>query len=163
MARMTIKSSNEYALKLSRLAEGSEQIAKKAIHAGAGIVADAIKKNLNAMPEDEFRFLRDGDKFDGLSKQQKQDLLASFGITPIAKDDKGNWNAKIGFDGYGSMQTRQYPKGLPNQLLARAAESGSSVRKKHPFVRPAVNATKKPAQAEMGRVADEEIQKLMRR
>jgi hypothetical protein len=161
MARMTFKAGDEYALKLSKLATNSENIAKKAIYGAAKIVADKIKSNLEALPEDRFRFLRDGEKFAGVPKQQKKDLVDSFGITPITEDGSGYWNAKLGFDGYGSMPTKQYPEGLPNQLLARAIESGSSVRQKKPFVRPAVTATKKQAIAEMGKIIDEEVEKSM--
>ena len=161
MARMTFKAGEEYAIKLSKLATGQEEIAKKAIYAAAGIVADRIKANLNALPEEKFRYLRDGEKFVGVPERQKKDLIDSFGITPITTDNKGNWNAKIGFDGYGSIPTKKYPNGLPNQLLARAIESGSSVRRKKPFVRPAVNATKKQAQAKMAEIIDKEIEKIM--
>jgi hypothetical protein len=160
MATISFKGGDEYALKLSRLATGSEEIAKKAIYQGAKVVADKISQNLNALPEEKFRFLRDGDKFSGVPARQKQDLINSFGITPIARDSDGNWNAKIGFDGYGSAPTKKYPKGVPNQLLARSIESGSSVRHKRPFVRPAVNATRKKAIEAMGNVIDEEISKM---
>jgi len=158
---MTFKAGEEYAIKLSKLATGQEEIAKKAIYAAAAIVADRIKANLNALPEEKFRYLRDGEKFVGVPERQKKDLIDSFGITPITTDSKGNWNAKIGFDGYGSIPTKKYPNGLPNQLLARAIESGSSVRRKKPFVRPAVNATKKQAQAKMAEIIDKEIEKIM--
>lgn len=160
MARITFKGSDEYALKLSRLATGSEEIAKKAIFQGAKVVADKIKANLAGIPTDKFRFLRGGDMFHGLTDTQKSDLIASFGITPIMRDDNGNWNTKIGFDGYGSTPTKKYKNGLPNQLLARAVESGSSVRRKHPFVRPAVNATKKAVINKMDEVIQEETEKL---
>lgn len=161
MARMTFKAGDEYALKLSKLATKSDEIAKKAIYGAAKIVADKIKSNLEALPEEKFRYLRDGEKFVGVPERQKKDLVDSFGTTPITTDNKGNWNAKIGFDDYGSMPTKQYPKGLPNQLLARAIESGSSVRQKKPFVRPAVTATKKQAIAEMEKIIDEEVEKSM--
>jgi HK97 gp10 family phage protein len=80
-------------------------------------------------------------------------MVASFGIASIDKDGGGDWNTKIGFDGYDS-------KGVPNQLKARVLESGSSKQPKRPFVRPAVNATKVKAQAEMARVVDEELKKI---
>lgn len=160
MARITFKDSTEYAVKLSRLATNAEPIAKKAIYAGAEIVASKIRRNLDALPVEKFRFLRGDDKFVGVTKTQKQDLLDSFGITPIEKDKWGNWNAKIGFDGYGSKPTNSYPNGIPNQLLARSIESGSSVRQKKPFVRPATYAAKKAAMAKMEAVVDEEIAKL---
>lgn len=162
MARFAFKAGDEWALKLSRLSAGSDEIAKKAIYAAADIVADKIKSNLEALPEDKFRHLPNGEKFNGLPQSQKDDLIESFGITPITMDSQGNHNAKIGFDGYGSTPTKAYPQGVPNQLLARSVESSSSVRVATPFVRPAVIATKKPAKAEMGRVVDEETKKIMK-
>lgn len=133
MARIAFKSGDEYALKLSRLATGSEKVAKKAIYQGANIVADEIKKRI---PKDT------------------GDLAESFGVTPIKRDTDGNWNAKLGFDGYDR-------NGVPNQLKARVIESGSSTIQKRPFVRPAVNSTKKKAVEAMKKVIDEETQKIM--
>lgn len=161
MARFTFQAGDEYAIKLSRLSSGSEQIAKKAIYEAAKIVADRVRSNLEAIPTDKFRYLRDGDTYTGPTRQEKADMLASFGITPISLDDTGSWNAKLGFDGYGGMPTKKFPKGIPNQLIARATESGSSIRRKRPFVRPALNATKAQAQAAMERVIEEEIKKIM--
>lgn len=164
MARIAFKLGDEYALKISKLATNSASVAKKAIYAGAKIVADEIKNNIQNLPEESFRYLnlQFGDKFVGISKQQKQDLLDSFGIAPISQDKNGDWNTKIGFDGYGSFRSTKYPNGLPNQLLARAIESGSSVREKWPFVRPAVNKTKKAATTAMQEVIDEETKKIMK-
>ena len=138
MARVTFKAGDDFALKLSRLATGSEAIAKKAIYAGAGIVADQIKSNLQGV----------------LSDEATGDLVASFGITPVKMDSDGNWNAKIGFDGYDR-------NGMANQYKARILESGTSKQPKHPFVRPAVNATRARAKAEMERIIDEETRKIM--
>lgn len=159
MARISFKAGDEYALKLSKLATNSDDIAKKAIFEAANIVADKIKANLNSLPDEKFRYLKNGETFNGVPKVQKKDLIDSFGITPIKKDTDG-WNAKIGFDGYGSVPTKAYPQGLPNQLLARAIESGSSVRQKKPFIRPAVNATKKKALDKMRDIIDDEVKKL---
>ncbi len=163
MARMTFNKASDYAAQLSRLSTGCDEITKKAIYAGADVLADEIRKNIQSLPEEKFRYLRNGDTFQALTRTQKKDLLDSLGITPIEKDKSDNWNAKIGFDGFGSKPTDDYPKGVPNQLLARSIESGSSVRAKRPFVRPAVNAVRRKVEAEMGRVVNEEIEKLMRR
>jgi HK97 gp10 family phage protein len=138
MATISFKAGDEYALKLSRLAAGSDDVAKKAIYEGAKVVADKIKSNLESK----------------VSADATGDLIASFGITPIARDKDGNWNTKIGFDGYDR-------KGVPNQLKARVLESGSSRQQKKPFVRPAVNATKKKAIDVMKKVIDEETERLM--
>lgn len=137
LARMTFSAGEEFALALSHLAAQSEEISKKAIFEGAKVIADKIKSNLEGV----------------LSPEATGELVASFGVTPIIKDKDGNWNAKTGFDGYGS-------DGVANQLKARVLESGSSKQPKRPFVRPAVNATKKQVVAKMGEVIDQEIQKL---
>lgn len=161
MARITLAKGDDFALKLSQLAAKSDEVAKKAIYEGAKVVADKVKANINALPTDTFRRLKDGEQFVGVPEKQKEDLRESLGITPIDRDDNGDWNAKVGFDGYGRFPTKEYPNGLPNQLLARAIESGSSVRQKKPFVRPAVNAVKKQVEETMGKVIDDEIKKLM--
>lgn len=141
LATIKFKTADEYALKLSRLATNSDKIAKKAIYEGAGIVADQIRSNLNSVLED--------------STQSTGELEKSLGISPIQEDRSGNWNAKIGFDGYDK-------KGTPNALKARVLESGSSHVQKRPFIRPAVNATRKTALNKMRQVIDEETQKQMK-
>lgn len=161
MAKFTIKAGEEYELKLSRLATDAEEIAKRAIYEGARIVADKVRSNIASLPTDKFRFLRGTDKLNGLTSFEKADLLTGLGITPMATDGGGNWDAKIGFDGYGSMPTKRYPKGVPIQLIARSVESGSSIRRKKPFVRPALTQTKAQAEAAMARVIEEEITKIM--
>jgi len=160
MARMTFKAGEEFALQLSHFGTRSDAIAKKAIYEGASIIADKIKDNLEALPEEAFRKLTDGDIFSSVPESQKEDLASAFGVTPIKQDKEGNWCAKIGFDGYGRFPTKKYPQGLPNQLLGRAIESGSSVRRKVPFVRPAVIATKRAVINRMDQVIKEQIRRL---
>lgn len=143
MANMEIIGGDDLELQLSRLAQ--PEMSKRIVRAGANPVADEIRKRLINLPEDKFRKLGKNEVFIGVPKQQKQDLLDSLGVAPADIDREGNANTKVGFQGYGSYPTKKYPKGVPNQLLARAIESGSSVRKKTPFVRPAVNSNKDKA------------------
>lgn len=160
MARMEIRGFDELELRLSKLAD--PELAKDVVMAGAQPVADEIRKSIEALPEDKFRYLKKNEVFTGVPRRQKQDLLDSLGITPPDIDFNGNTNTKIGFDGYGKIPTKKYPKGVPNQLLARAVESGSSVRKKTPFIRKAVNKAKKLAEAEMQKKLDEKIEIIMK-
>ena len=164
MAKITFKAEQDYALflgKLEALAYRDDTL-ERAVYAGSSIVADAIRANLESLPTEPYRFLQDGETFDGVPEGQKRDLIGSFGLTPISRDKNGFINTKAGFEGYGSYPTNAYPNGVPNPLLARAVESGSSVRKKHPFVRPAVNATRKQAVEAMQEVIDAKIKKLMK-
>ena len=139
MARMTFKAGDEYALKLSRLLTNQQEIAEKAIYGATNIVANQIRKNLEGV----------------LSSEATGELVDSFGVTPIEKDREGNWNAKIGFEGYDS-------RGIPNQLKARVLESGSSKQKKTGFIRKAVNSTKREAQEKMAEIINQETAKVMK-
>ena len=140
MAKITFKSGDDYMRRLQKLADRSEAIIKKAVYEGAHIVADEIRENLET-------------RLAG-SSESTGDLAASLFITPIARDEDGVINAKIGFDGYDS-------KGVPNQLKARVLESGSSTVQKRPFVRPAINAKRKDVLAAMDKVVEDEVKKTM--
>lgn len=163
MARMAVRGTEEYALKLSRLGASTEAVAGKAIYAAADIVAGQIKRNLEGIPTvteaENTKAYKTGGK-SGLTKRQKQGLMESFGIAKM-QNDNGVYNVKLGFDGYNLVKTRKYQKGQPNQLIARVTEGGSSYMDKQPFIRPAVNQTKKSAQAAMQAVIEEETSKLM--
>lgn len=163
MARITFKRGSEYALKLQQLEQHfvKDEPLKKAVAAGAAVVADQIKANLEALPEEEFRKLGEGETFQGLPVGQKKDLIDSFGLTPIEKGKNGFIHTKAGFDGYGSFPTNAYPEGVPNPLLARSVESGSSVRQKTPFVEPAVKAKRKEAVEAMNDVIEDEFKSIL--
>lgn len=147
--KIKFKKGDEYLLRLERLESGTDEIVRNALYDGAKIVADEVKSNIKGLNliYDELYF--------------KKDLERSFGITPM-RSEGGGWNVKLGFDGYGTHPTVRYPEGLPNQMIARAIESGTSFRPAKPFVRPAVNATRKQAIAAMHETIDKEIEKTMK-
>ena len=144
---------------LSRLEESTDEMIGKAIYAGAGIVADAIKANIKALPVVRGYGTDANPLPGGVTASQKAGLVNGMGISKM-QDDAGYLNVKIGFDGYNATKTEKYPQGQPNQLVARGAESGTSWKKKKPFIRPAVNASRNRAEAEMARILDEEIKKV---
>ena len=138
MAKFVAKAAEEYAIKLSQLESANQrEIAGRAIHDAADIVADEVRGRLQSV----------------IKGPSTGALAASLGIAKMQETADG-YNVKIGFSGYDS-------KGVPNLLKARVMESGSSKQKKRPFMRPAVNATKKAAVEKMGEVIDEEIARIM--
>ena len=139
MAKLSFPGLADHERRLSRLMEGVPQIAGKAIYAGANLVADEIRKGIDGLPQ------RTG--------VTKQGLEAGLGIAPM-RDEGGYLNVKIGFDGYNA-------RGIPNVLMARVFERGTSTVKKRPFVRLAVNRAKGPAEAIMASVLEEEMKKRM--
>ena len=161
MAKITFPGLSDYELMISRLSKGVDDIAGKAIYAGAGIVADAIKENIKDLPIVRGYGTEKDPLPGGVTAPQKAGLIDGLGISPM-QNDAGFLNVKIGFDGYNAAKTEKYPQGQPNQLVARGVESGTSWKKKSPFIRPAINASKQRAEDEMARILDEEIEKVMK-
>lgn len=159
MAKITFPGLSDYELMISRLSKGVDDIAGKAIYAGAGIVADAIKENIKDLPIVRGYGTEKDPLPGGVTAPQKAGLIDGLGISPM-QNDGGYLNVKIGFDGYNATKTDKYPQGQPNQLVARGVESGTSWKQKKPFIRPAINASKSRAEAEMARILDQEIEKI---
>lgn len=124
------------------------------------MVADAIRESIKGLPVVRGVTATEQDPIDGITATQKKGLLEGLGISPMQATG-GYYNVKIGFDGYNQRKTKKFPKGQPNQMIARAVESGTSLRKKHPFVRPAVKLSRKTAEQAMVETADKEIKKIM--
>lgn len=164
MAKITLRSTDATAIlmKMNALGNQTDGICKQAIYAGAQILVDQIRANLDALPTDKFRFLQDSDRFTGVPEMYKRDLQEDLGIAPMQMDFDGNWNTKIGFEDCGILETNAYPMGVPLTMLARAVESGSSYRAPTPFVRPAISKARSRAHKAMAQKVEEEIKKLMK-
>lgn len=150
MGRMQVSGLQNFANALEVLGQAGTGLSKKALWEGAKVIADRIKANIETLPVDRGRVLntRAGEKFNVVTSSLKEELRDSFGIAPM-QEDSGGVNVVMGFKGYSRTKTRKYPNGLPIQMIARSIESGSSVRQKRPFFRPAVNAAKSDAIAAM--------------
>lgn len=157
MATFLFGGLEEYARKLSDLALKSRDVGAQALYAGANILADQIRRNLEALPTRPSTSSKGG----GVPEAQKQALLDSFGITQI-RDYDGYLNLKMGFDGYNGIKTRMYPRGQPNAMIAASVESGSSIQQKYPFVRPAIKQKKKECIDAIAAVIDKETAKIMK-
>lgn len=159
MANMKWQGLEEYELQLTRIRDASPECIGEAIHEGAGIIADAVRENINAIPVDN-RFVRKGQMLTGISQPQKDGLLESFGIAPM-QDDNGYINVKLGFDGYNGVKTKSYPNGQPNSVIARSVNAGTSFRVKIPFVDNAINAKKSEAENAIKNKFDEALERAL--
>ena len=149
MAKFQVGSGiDQYVTKLQDLEFQADDMIGRAIYKGASIVADAIKANIQALPSS------------ACTDTEKAGLSSSFGIASM-KDENGYFNVKVGFDGYNDDVTKKYPKGKPNSMIARSIEGGTSFRPKHPFVGPAVRATKDKAEQAMAEEIDKNIKSTM--
>lgn len=156
------KGAQEYLDQLVRLEADTKEIVGKAIYPAAGLVTDAIRKNISAVPvHTDGKLGTTEDPVTGLTSAQRAGLLEGLGISKM-KDDSGYINVKIGMDGYNRTKTKKYPNGQPNALIIRSLESGTSWRRKHPVIGPAVSKNKTKAEQLMADALDEEIAKLMK-
>ena len=117
MATFQFKGLDTYIKQLSALNAGDKgDIIGKTVYAGAAVVADAVRKSIEALPVGSGT-AKDGELIDTVTPMQKRGLLDGFGISRI-QDDDGFVNVKLGFDGYNGTRTKNYPKGQPNVLIA---------------------------------------------
>ena len=161
MARCKIEGLSEYSQQLNRLYDEATPIIQKCLYEGAGVMADAIKGAINKIPtRSNKEFGSPENMLSGITAKQKQGLSESFGISPMS-DRNNQQSVKCGFDGYNDVQTEKYPNGQPNQLIARAIESGTSFLQPCHFLSQAVNANKAAVEERMASTCDAEIAKRM--
>lgn len=124
-----------------------KDMAGHSLYVGAAILADELRKNIEALPERP-RSGKKGEMLKGATKEQKQALLSHMGITKMLNKD-GTYDLKIGFQGYDDDITPSYPQGHPVSMIARAIESGTSFLQKTPFITATAKNAKGPAEEAM--------------
>lgn len=146
-AKINSTAINELYQTLNRLGADVEGISKQGIYEGAGLIADAVRANI------------DGIRSDGKSdwetqrrEMQKAGLREGLTTSPI-QPFKGGIYGGVGFDGYNA-------KGQPNQLIARVFNSGTSFSSKQPFFESAVRRTRSAAKQRVIDKMNEEFEKL---
>lgn len=139
---------DKYLSQLQNLEFQTDEMIGNAIYKGADIVADAIKANIQNLPSS------------ACTETEKAGLLSGFGIAKM-QDENGYFNVKAGFDGYNEDVTKRYPRGKPNSMIARSIEGGTSWKPKHPFIGPAVRATKGQAEQVMAEEIEKQIKSTM--
>lgn len=157
------KGLDNYIVYLQSIEAVTDEAIGEAVYDMAKVVADKVRAGIEALPaaqkgKTSYR-VSDHWVMSRLSDEQKKGLLDGFGVSPM-QDDGGYINVKLGFDGYNSVKTKKYPQGQPNALIARVTESGSSYREKTPFIRPAVNASRKQAEAAGREIIDKKIAEI---
>lgn len=161
MARFEFGGIDNYISQLNKLQQSTKDgVVGKTVYAGAAVVADSVRRAIQALPVGDGR-AQGGGLVDTVTLPQKAGLLDGFGISRMKNDD-GFVNVKLGFDGYNATRTEKYPKGQPNVLIARSVNSGTTFRKKTKFVDKAVNSAKRAAETAMDAACSREIEKIMK-
>lgn len=161
--RFEFEGMEEYLQKLRTLSEPSSynDYVGAAIYKGAGLVADAVKDAINALPtRDKAEYGTSSHPVSGITEEQKAGLKESFGITKM-RDENGFLCVKLGFDGYNGVKTKTWPNGQPNSVIARSIESGTSWLRKTSFMTRSTKKSKAAAEKAISAELDNQINNLM--
>ena len=143
MAKATYKLPEDFLIKVSRLAERTDEILPRVLQAGGEVVEAKVKSNLQSV-------IGSGTKYDSRSTGE---LESSLGLTGVKMDRNGNFNIKVGF----SEPRRD---GGSNAQLANIIEYGKSGQPAKPFLKPAKSASKKQCVEAMKTAFESEVEKL---
>ena len=143
MATMKAELPEALIAKLSRLGEKTDEVCEKALRAGAEIVERSVASNLAAV-------IGSGTKYDSRSTGELQKAL---GVSPVKLDKNGEYNIKIGF-------SEPRSGGGSNAKIANILEYGKHGQPPKPFLKPAKNASRKPALAKMAEVLESETENI---
>lgn len=156
-----VKGGEEFSALLAGLSgDAAVAVMKSAVYSGVGVLADAIKAEIQNLPE-QSGYMPNGKKRNVVGTNDKQMLQERLGISRIeSTGDKAN--AVVSFSGYNGRPTKKYPNGVPIPLIARSIESGSSVRQKNPFIRRAFNNAKTQAQQKAIDAGQQKLNELIK-
>ena len=159
MAQIEFIGIDNYFKRLNELGKYSIGLCKRALYDGAAVIADAVRAEVNALPTSD-RDAKKGDPQPILS-YEKDGLVDGLGVAKM-KDDNGVIYTRIDFDGYNRLKSKKYPSGHPNSMVARAINSGTSKRRKNPFMNRAISKGRAKAQAAMAARMDADIEEIMK-
>lgn len=156
MAKITFTGLESYLKQLEKLEQNTTDIAKQAVYEGAKVTADAIRSGIEGLRTDGPSAYETKRR-----ETQKKGLQESFGLSPM-ENDQGFLHVRAGFDGYNSIQTKKYPQGQPNAMIARVFNSGTSFSSKQPFFDRSIRSSKVAAEQKMKEVFETEIKKIVK-
>lgn len=143
MAKVQMKMPEDFLMKVSRLADKTDEIIPKVLEAGAEVVEDKVRSNLQSV-------IGSGTKYDSKSTGE---LLRSLGTSPALQDRNGDFDIKVGF-------SEPRSDGDSNAKIATILEYGKSGQPAKPFLKPAKTASRQECIDAMTRVLEEEVEKL---
>jgi len=133
----------DFLLKVSTLANKTDEIIPRVLEVGGKVVRDKVKSNLQEVVGKDLK-----------SKSRSTgELIKALGVTPAGIDKKGNHDVKVGFD-------EPRSDGKSNAKLANILEYGKSGQPPKPFLKPAKSSSRKACIEAMTKKLDEEISRL---
>ena len=132
MAKVQMKMPEDFLMKVSRLADKTDEIIPKVLEAGAESVIGS------------------GTKYDSRSTGE---LLRSLGTSPALQDRNGDFDIKVGF-------SEPRSDGDSNAKIATILEYGKSGQPAKPFLKPARSSSRNACINAMKAKLDEEVEMI---
>ena len=144
MARLEMKLPETFQLRISKLADKTDDIVPKVLAAGGEVVLEKAKSNLESV-------IGSGTKTEARSTGQ---LARALGLSKARlKRDGSGWDIKVGF-------APKRSDGKSNALIAGVLEYGKSGQPPKPFLKPAKSQSRKPAIDAMKAAFEREVDKV---
>lgn len=155
MAKIEFTGIVKYTKKLETIGKSSQALCKRALYDGAGVLANTVREEIEALQTTDVN-----EDPQGILEYERDGLLEGLGIADMNEKDL-RITTSIDFDGYNRLRSISYPNGHPNSMIARAINSGTSKRKKNPFMARAVRKAREKAQQAMRSRLDADINEIM--
>ena len=130
-------------MKVSKLADRTDEILPKVLEAGAEVVESKVRSNLASV-------IGKGTKEPSRSTGQ---LLSALGTSPALQDRNGDFDIKVGF-------SEPRSDGDSNAKIATILEYGKSGQPAKPFLKPARSSSRNACINAMKAKLDEEVEKI---
>lgn len=140
MAKATMKLPDEFLMKVSQLAERTDEILPRVLQAGGEVVEAKVRSNLQSV-------IGRGTKEESRSTGE---LIGALGVSSAMQDKDGNYNVKIGF-------SEPRSDGKSNAMIAGVLEYGKHGQPAKPFLKPAKSASKNDCIAAMKAKLESEV------
>ncbi len=143
MARVDFKMPEEFLIKVSRLADKTDEIIPKVLEAGAEVVYDKVKRNLSSVVGKNTK----------VKSRSTGELESALGVSPAKLDRDGNFNVHIGF-------AEPRSDGGSNAKIANVLEYGKHGQPPKPFLKPAKRSSRSACIEAMTKKLESEIENL---
>ncbi len=143
MAKVNFKMPDDFLMKISKLADKTDEIIPKVLEAGGEVVEAKVMSNLQAV-------IGSGTKEESRSTGE---LASALGTTSAKQDKDGNFNIKVGF-------AEPRSDGKSNAMIAGVLEYGKSGQPPKPFLKPAKVQSKNVCIDAMKNKLESEMEKL---
>lgn len=133
----------DFLLKVSKLADKTDEILPKVLEAGGEVVETKVMSNLQAV-------------IGSSTKEESRstgELLSALGVSSAKQDKDGNFNIKVGF-------AEPRSDGKSNAMIAGVLEYGKSGQQPKPFLKPAKAQSKNACIDAMKNKLESEMEKL---